>query len=170
MPNRQKNDPAPSKTGRHHNTTQHRSELMSRVRQKGTAPELIVRAMVKSYGQRLRTNGKGLPGSPDLFAAKRGLAIFVHGCFWHRHSGCVASTMPKTNREYWSQKFDENVARDKRNRRNLRTLGFRVLTVWECQLTDDRKIARVDKRLQEFLGEKASVRNGPIGRPSRQRT
>src|SRR5258708_29024306 len=107
---------------------------MARVRQKGTEPELVVRAIVKRLGHQFSINGKGLPGSPDLFDRNRRLAVFVHGCFWHRHSRCRACTAPKSNAAFWQQKFEQNVARDGRKARQLRRLGYRVMTAWECQV------------------------------------
>src|ERR1700733_3264084 len=99
---------------------------MARVRQKGTAPELAVRAILRRCRVPFKTNSKGLPGSPDLYSAHSTFALFIHGCFWHRHVGCKASTTPKTNESFWLAKFDENVRRDRRNTRKLRMLGYRV--------------------------------------------
>lgn len=128
-----------------------RSKLMARVRQKGTNPELVVRAIVKTLGHEFGINGKELPGSPDLFDRKRRLAVFVHGCFWHRHARCRACTAPKSNAAFWQQKFDQNVARDQKKARQLRRLGFRVMTVWECQVKSASKLARLERRLERFF-------------------
>jgi DNA mismatch endonuclease, patch repair protein len=133
-------------------TTPERAWLMSRVRQRGTGPELAVRAILRRLGHRFRTNAKGLPGSPDIYSASRKRAVFVHGCFWHRHPRCRATTTPTRNREFWLAKFLANVARDNRNARGLRRLGYRVMTVWECQLKSPAKLARLKRRLGRFFG------------------
>lgn len=110
-----------------------RSALMSRIRSTNTKPEVLVRSALHRAGFRFRLYTKGLPGRPDIVLPKHGVVIFVHGCFWHRH-GCALSSEPATRRRFWQSKFDANVARDKRNTRALRRLGWRVLTVWECSL------------------------------------
>lgn len=110
-----------------------RSALMSRIRSTNTKPEVLVRSALHRAGFRFRLYTKGLPGRPDIVLPKHGVVIFVHGCFWHRH-GCALSSEPSTRRRFWQSKFDANVARDKRNTRALRRLGWRVLTVWECSL------------------------------------
>lgn len=124
---------------------------MSRVRQAGTAPEIVVRGLVSELGSPFSTNGRELPGSPDLYDGERKMAVFVHGCFWHRHKRCVACTSPKSNRRFWESKFEKNVARDVRNARALRRLGFRVLTVWECQVKTPTKLTRLKRRLETFF-------------------
>jgi DNA mismatch endonuclease (patch repair protein) len=128
-----------------------RSALMSRVRQKGTTPELIVRSILRRKGRVFLSNGRPLPGSPDVYDQRRKWAIFVHGCFWHRHSRCAACTTPKTNSEFWLDKFERNRSRDRRKVRNLRGLGYKVLTVWECQVTARGKRARLEDRLDRFF-------------------
>ncbi len=132
-------------------TTPERAALMARVRQAGTRPELAVRVIVRRLGHRFRTNGVGLPGSPDLYDTNRKRVVFVHGCFWHRHKKCAACTSPKNNHVFWQQKFQQNIIRDQRNVRKLRRLGFRVLTVWECQLKSRFKLARLERRLEDFF-------------------
>jgi DNA mismatch endonuclease (patch repair protein) len=128
-----------------------RSRLMSSVRQRGTAPELAMRALLDEAGARFLSNCRELPGSPDLCDPACRLAILVHGCYWHRHARCKAASTPKTNVEFWQQKFAENVARDKSNLRKLRRLGFRIMVVWECQLKHDEKLIRLKRRLATFL-------------------
>ena len=113
-----------------------RSRLMSRVRSRNTRPELHVRRAVWSEGFRFRLHVRGLPGTPDMVLPKYGLAVFVHGCFWHQH-GCQKSRRPTMNREFWDEKLDMNVARDARNRSNLEELGWKTSTVWECCLERD---------------------------------
>jgi DNA mismatch endonuclease, patch repair protein len=132
-------------------TSPARSALMARVRQIGTSPELAVRALLRDLGIKTRNNSARLPGSPDLYDPGRRVAIFVHGCFWHRHRGCRACTSPKNNAEYWTEKFKQNVARDRRKSSELRQLGYRVLTVWECQVKSTDKLARLARRLDKFF-------------------
>lgn len=92
-----------------------------------------MRRAMSRLGIRYRMNVRSLPGAPDLASVRLRLAIFVHGCFWHRHRGCRRTTDPKRNSEFWTEKFADNVARDRRNVRLLRQRGFRVLIVWECE-------------------------------------
>lgn len=114
-------------------TPERRSWLMSRVRGKNTKPELIVRRLVHALGLRFRLHRGDLPGRPDLVLPRHKLAIFVHGCFWHRHPDCRLASTPKTRTEFWEAKFDSNVARDARNEAALRDLGWQTFTVWECE-------------------------------------
>lgn len=110
-----------------------RSENMSRIRGKDTKPEIIVRKMVHALGYRFRLHRRDLPGTPDLVFLGRKSVIFVHGCFWHRHAGCKNCSTPKTRPEFWQSKFDQNVKRDRKNIAELENLGWRVMTVWECE-------------------------------------
>lgn len=127
-----------------------RSALMSRVRQRGTEAELAVAAALRKLGISYRLNVTSLPGSPDFANRKMKWAIFVHGCFWHRHTGCKRATLPKTNEEFWCHKFLTNRLRDARAVRELRRLGFRVALVWECQTEDPARIAiRLTRRLRQ---------------------
>lgn len=114
--------------------TLQRSRMMSCIRGKNTKPERTLRLLLFSRGLRYRLHGKGLPGSPDLVFPRYRAVVFVHGCFWHRHEGCRYTTSPKTNEEFWQRKFMSNVDRDRRNIEELRALGWRVATVWECAL------------------------------------
>jgi DNA mismatch endonuclease (patch repair protein) len=118
------------------------SARMANIRQRGTEPELAVRAMLTALGARYRTGNRDLPGSPDLANRNRHWAIFVHGCFWHAHPGCVKATLPKRNRTFWEDKFTANRARDRRAAASLRRLGFRTLVVWECELARSASVAR----------------------------
>lgn len=121
---------------------------MKRVRRSGTRPELVVRKVCTSIGLRYRVTNRDLPGSPDLANRRRKLAIFVHGCFWHRHEGCSRATTPRSNRLFWLRKFRDNMARDGRAVRKLRAMNFRVMTIWECQVDDTGALTR---RLRRFL-------------------
>lgn len=107
---------------------------MARVRRSGTAPELAVRRAARKLGAWLEPGNADLPGSPDLVDRRRHLALFVHGCFWHRHPGCPHSTTPRRNHPFWLAKFQANVRRDRRVARRLRALGWSVVTVWGCQV------------------------------------
>ena len=107
---------------------------MSGIRGKNTWPERILRSALFAAGFRYRLHAKGLPGSPDLVFPKYRAVLFVHGCFWHRHKGCRYTTVPKSNCDFWLEKFDGNVMRDAHNAELLRGLGWRVAVVWECAL------------------------------------
>ncbi len=120
---------------------------MRRVRRSNTPAEIAVRRALFGLGARFRVNVKSLPGSPDIANKKRRKAIFVHGCFWHRHDGCLKTTLPKRNREFWLSKFENNRARDERKLAELKHLGFSVLTVWECETED---VSRLTRRLWRF--------------------
>ena len=124
------------------------SERLGRIRRSGTQPELIVRRVVHRQGHRFRLTNRDLPGSPDLANRSRRWVIFVHGCYWHRHSGCCKATTPKRNREFWLAKFERNVARDRRVTRELRNAGFRVITIWECETKNE---ARLERRIARGL-------------------
>jgi DNA mismatch endonuclease (patch repair protein) len=122
-----------------------RSDLMRRVRQKGTAAEALVAPMLRVLGLRYRRNVKSLPGSPDFANKTQKWAIFVNGCFWHHHIGCYRATVPKQNRVFWVQKFRANKSRDADKVRSLRQQGFCVMTIWECELDGDRLSRRIAK-------------------------
>lgn len=125
-----------------------RSWNMSRVRSKDTKPEIFVRRLLHSDGYRFRLHKAGLPGKPDIVLAKYKTVVFVHGCFWHSHSGCSDATTPKTRTEFWTKKLEDNVSRDKRNTVALRNLGWNVVVVWECEL---KNAERLLKRLRKEI-------------------
>lgn len=129
-------------------TPRQRSARMALVRGRDTKPELLVRRLVHRLGYRYRLHRRDLPGTPDLVFAGRSKVIFVHGCFWHRHEGCVLARLPKSRRGFWVPKLTANAERDARNARALRRLGWRVLTVWECQARDT---PRLENRIRRFL-------------------
>lgn len=122
---------------------QRRSEIMARIGPRNTSPEIAVRRAAHRMGLRFRLHRKDLPGSPDLVFPRHQLAVFVHGCFWHRHSGCKNATMPKTRPEFWQRKFDGNVARDARNGVELECLGWRTQIIWECEAENPSRLARI---------------------------
>jgi DNA mismatch endonuclease (patch repair protein) len=113
-----------------------RSAVMARVKARDTGPERAVRRMLTDMGLRYRLHRADLPGRPDLALGPRRVAVFVHGCFWHGHDCARGRRPPKTNADYWAAKIARNRARDTRNRDDLTALGWRTLTVWECELRD----------------------------------
>lgn len=114
---------------------------MGRIRQSGTEPEMAIRRAVATLGLRYTVQNRDLPGSPDLANRSRRWAIFVHGCYWHRHAGCHKATTPRTNTEFWLSKFSRNVARDEAARTELERRGYRVLTFWQCELEASRGVS-----------------------------
>lgn len=122
---------------------------MSCIRSVDTKPEIVVRSLLHRMGFRFRLYVKGLPGRPDIVLPKHKTVIFVNGCFWHRH-GCGRFRMPKSNVDYWEDKFDKNVARDKRNISSLKALGWKVIVVWECEITDMKRL--MDRLDRELMG------------------
>lgn len=127
---------------------------MSRVRGKDTAPELRVRRIAHRMGLRFRLHRKDLPGKPDLVLPKHHLAVFVHGCFWHRHPGCARASTPSTREDFWQAKFDANVTRDRRQIAELEALGWSVLVIWECGVKEE---AAIEARLAALTGRIASA-------------
>lgn len=115
-------------------TPERRSWNMSRIKGKDTKIEVEVRKYLFSKGYRFRKNDKRYPGKPDIVLPKYHVAIFVHGCFWHRHEGCKDATTPKTRTEFWLEKFDKNVKNDQIKQEKLRELGWKVIVIWECEL------------------------------------
>ena len=125
-----------------------RSWTMARVKGRDTGPEKAVRSLLHSMGYRFRLQRKDLPGKPYIVLPKFKTALFVHGCFWHRHSGCKRATTPTSNTHYWDTKFARTVARDARNQKELEALGWRTLIVWECELKD---LTGLHDRIKNFL-------------------
>jgi len=126
-----------------------RSYVMSRIRSKNTRPELTVRSIMHNMGYRFRIHRRNLPGCPDIVLPKHQAAIFVQGCFWHLHKDCRDGTIPKTEHERWKIKLDRNVRRDKRNVRQLKSLGWKVLILWECEVENE--IEKVKEKLRKFI-------------------
>lgn len=124
-----------------------RSALMSRIRGRDTKPEIVVRSLLHRMGFRFRICRRDLPGSPDIVLPRHAAVVFVHGCFWHRHARCKGATSPKSRVDFWQDKFAKNVERDKRNRRDLRRLGWKVVVVWECELKKPEKLEAKLRRL-----------------------
>lgn len=123
-----------------------RSEIMSRVRGKDTRPEMLVRRFVHAEGYRYRLHDRRLTGCPDLVFKSRRKVIFVHGCFWHRHDKCALARMPKSRLDFWEPKLTANKERDARNKKLLAKEGWKVLTIWECELRDTERLKRTIRR------------------------
>ncbi len=126
------------------------SRRLARIRQRDTDPELRVRKILTELGLHYRTHNRDLPGSPDIANRKHKWAVFVHGCFWHRHEGCPRATTPKRNRAFWLAKFAANRVRDRRAIRELGQRGFSVLVAWECESHDKVAIASRRRRLRAY--------------------
>lgn len=126
-----------------------RHEIMQNVKTKNTAPEIKLRSLLHKNGFRFRVNRKDLPGKPDIVLPKYRAVIFVHGCFWHGHD-CPCGQRPQTNADFWNQKIDRNVIRDKSDVSLLESLGWRVLIVWECEIKKKNEAVLLS-RVKEFL-------------------
>lgn len=126
------------------------SKRLGRIRQHGTSAELTVRRLLHTLGHRFRVHNRDLPGSPDIANRSRKWAVFVHGCFWHRHPDCKRTTTPSRNREFWLQKFAANVARDARVQGALHEQGYRVIVVWECHLEDVKRLKKLRRVLAKL--------------------
>ncbi len=126
-----------------------RHEIMQNVKTKNTAPEIKLRSLLHKNGFRFRVNRKDLPGKPDIVLPKYRAVIFVHGCFWHGHD-CPRGQRPQTNADFWNQKIDRNVIRDKSDVSLLESLGWRVLIVWECEIKKKNEAVLLS-RVKEFL-------------------
>lgn len=120
-----------------------RSANMSRIRAKDTAPELLVRSTLHRLGYRFRLHRADLPGTPDLVLPKYRIAVFVNGCYWHRHPGCKYAYTPKSNVEFWQSKFAANIQRDALAVRSLELRGWRAMVVWECETKDSEALAQL---------------------------
>ena len=135
-----------------------RSAQMALVRGRDTKPEMCVRKALHALGLRYRLHVRSLPGTPDLVFPSRGVALFVHGCFWHRHPGCAAARLPKSRLEFWEQKLAGNVERDKRNRAALEAAGWKVIEIWECETRKPEVLASLGGRIKRI--EKKRARGG----------
>lgn len=136
-----------------------RFRMMASIRGADTKPERMVRSFLHREGLRFRLHTRGIPGRPDLVFSSRRAVVFVHGCFWNRHAGCRYSTRPKTNAAFWSAKFRANTGRDKRVERELRTGGWRVFVVWECQVSNTAVLRRLASRLSALVGDSRRLRS-----------
>lgn len=123
---------------------------MAAIRGKDTKPEMTVRRLIHGMGYRYRLHRKELPGKPDIVFVSRRAVIFVHGCYWHQHPdpACKSAHVPKSNLDFWNAKFDRNKARDERHRAALEAQGWRVLTIWECEVKD---LSTLAEKIKLFL-------------------
>ena len=128
-------------------TPEQRRRIMQSVGSKNTGPELVVRRLLHGMGYRYRLHRKDLPGKPDIAFGPRRKAIFVHGCFWHGH-GCPKGRLPKSRLDYWQPKVDKNRERDRTKEEHLKSLGWSVLTIWQCETKD---LEALTARLQDFV-------------------
>lgn len=131
--------------------TAKRSQIMSRVKVKNTAPEVKLRSILHRNGFRFRLNRKDLPGKPDIVLPKYKAVIFVHGCFWHGHD-CKRGHRPHTNTDFWNEKIDKNIQRDELDVIKLNELGWRVFIVWECEIKEKNEDALVSRIKKFFIG------------------
>lgn len=132
-----------------------RRAIMRANKGKHTKPEITVRRMLHAMGYRFRLHRRNLPGTPDIVFPSRRKAIQVHGCFWHQHEGCSEAIIPSTRQEYWGPKLARNRERDREKEADLEALGWRSITVWECEIRD---ATRLSHTLQHFLGPPGLMR------------
>lgn len=125
-----------------------RSAIMSKISGNETKIEIIVRKFLFDNGLRYRKNVKTLPGKPDIVLSKFKTVIFVNGCFWHNHESCKKSALPASNKMFWKERIDRNVERDFENKINLEKLGFKVITIWQCELTAKNREENLNKLIQ----------------------
>ena len=127
---------------------------MQSIRSTNSKAEILVRSVLHANGFRFRIHSKRLPGTPDIVLAKYQTVILVHGCFWHRHRNCRYSSIPKTNTEFWTSKFERNIQRDRKNLKELTEAGYEVIVLWECELKTSAKleetIGKLDVKRREF--------------------
>ena len=131
-----------------------RARTMSRIKGRNTGPELLVRKLLHRMGCRFRLHARELPGTPDIVLPKYRTVIFVNGCFWHGHEDCPRATVPETRRDFWVKKIVSAKERDRKAEAALSAAGWRVLTLWQCELKD---LAALEERLRAFLGGTAGL-------------
>ncbi|MBA3010977.1 MAG: DNA mismatch endonuclease Vsr [Proteobacteria bacterium] len=131
-------------------SSKHRSWNMSRIKNRDTKPELIVRSLLHRKGYRFRLHKKDLPGKPDIILSRFKKIIFVHGCFWHRHEGCCYAYNPKSRISFWQNKFNQNIERDKFVQKELFQMGWQVHVIWECEI---KIIELLEKKIEQIFSE-----------------
>ena len=133
-----------------------RSEIMSKISGTGTKPEILVRKYLFSKGFRFRKNDKRLPGRPDIVLPKYKTVIFIHGCFWHGHH-CKAGKLPETNKEFWENKINSNMERDKKNQHKLEKLGWKIIIVWQCKLKNKKMMTKKLKEIEQKIKDEHTI-------------
>ena len=137
--------------------SEERSRNMAAIRSKDTKPEVYLRKLLFAQGYRYRKNYKKIPGHPDIYLPKYRTAIFVHGCFWHRHQGCKYAYMPKSNIEFWKKKFQDNIERDVEVKSELGKMGIKEVIVWECTVKEmkrnERRKAYCLRKIKRIINE-----------------
>ncbi len=131
-------------------SSEHRSWNMSRIMNRDTKPELIVRSLLHHKGYRFRLHRKDLPGKPDIVLPRFKKIILVHGCYWHRHEGCRLAYNPKSRVRFWQNKFNQNIKRDKIVRKELSQMGWQVYVIWECET---KKIDLLEDKINQIFSE-----------------
>ena len=126
-----------------HLTAAERSKNMARIKSKNTKPELLVRKLLFANGLRYRLHAKDIPGKPDIYIKKYKTVIDIRGCFWHAHDNCKLATKPKTNKNYWVTKIQNNKERDLVNQKLLEDLGFKVFIIWECEIRNQQNLSSI---------------------------
>ncbi|AVA21301.1 DNA mismatch endonuclease Vsr [Rhizobium sp. NXC24] len=151
-------------------TPEERSKRMSRIKSRDTVPEVALRKALHALGFRFRLGSRRLPGKPDIVLPKYKSVVFVHGCFWHRHEDCKVATTPKSNTEFWLDKFERNVQRDLRVADELSRLGWQVNIVWECELSSMKAIGEAAASIARAVkgatdGEQSKAKSVASGEP-----
>jgi DNA mismatch endonuclease (patch repair protein) len=141
---------------------QTRSRMMAGIRSKDTRPEMTVRTFLHERGFRYRLHVARLPGHPDIVLTRYRVAIFVHGCFWHQHTGCPKASMPRDNAEKWATKFAGNVARDQKNVPALIDMGWHVIVIWECGLGKKIPLGQLDWLVEAIRAPQTTFREWPL--------
>ncbi len=142
-------------------TPERRSAMMARIGSRDTKPELRVRRTAHSLGLRFRLHRRDLPGTPDLVFPKLRVAVFVHGCYWHRHEGCTKAYTPKSRVDFWQAKFRANVERDARAMEKLRAMGWNPVVIWECETVDPGRLAEIIKTRIRGSADREQARGNP---------
>lgn len=134
-----------------------RSEIMAKISRKETKPEILVRKYLFSRGFRYRKNVKTLPGKPDIVLPKYKTVIFVNGCFWHGHKNCKKAALLTTNFNFWKEKIDKNIIRDRKNIHDLKKMGYNVIVVWQCSLTVKKRDETLEKLKESLLSSISTI-------------